>query len=172
MTDKEFKCEKCDKEFSSKDALDMHNNSKHYSSSQNAGVKNLKKMDKKKVRNWLIILAVVIVIIVVAYVMAIKPAAADDKYDGFAQCLSGNNVTMYGAWWCSHCKAQKEAFGKSFQYINYVECSTPDGNAMLKICQDIGIEGYPTWEFSNGERKEGFVPLEELAFAGNCTLPN
>ena len=171
MTDKEFKCEKCDKEFSSKDALDMHNNSKHYSSSQNAGVKNLKKMDKKKVRNWLIILAVVIVIIVVAYVMAIKPAAADDKYDGFAQCLKSSGVEFYGTFWCSHCQNQKKLFGSSKQYLPYIECSTPDGTGQLQVCKDKGIEGYPTWIFKDGSRLSGELSLQTLAEKTNCILP-
>lgn len=164
-----FKCEKCEKEFSSKEGLEAHNNSKHYEAP--TGVKKIKNINKKKMRNWLIIIGVIIVIILVAYFMTTKSASADGQYDELAQCLSGNNVTMYGAWWCPHCNDQKEAFGSSFQYINYVECSTADGNAQLKVCIDAGINGYPTWEFSDGERKEGFVTLKELAFAGNCTLP-
>ena len=30
------------------------------------------------------------------------------KYDAFARCLSDRGVKMYGAWWCPHCKEQKE----------------------------------------------------------------
>ena len=38
--------------------------------------------------------------------------------DSFAKCLSAKGVKMYGAWWCPHCKDQKESFGYSFQYVN------------------------------------------------------
>jgi hypothetical protein len=52
----EFKCEACDKEFSSKEALDMHNGSKHYSPPKIS-------VNKKKVRNygiWIVILVLVV----------------------------------------------------------------------------------------------------------------
>lgn len=169
MTENNHKCDKCGREFSSKEALEMHKNSKHYEAP--SGVKKIKNINKKKMRNWIIVIAVIVIIVAVAYVWASKSASADGKYDEFAKCLAGNNVTMYGAWWCTHCKDQKKAFGSSFQYINYIECSTSDGNAMLQVCQDAKIDGYPTWNFADGTRKSGFVPLKELALAGNCTLP-
>src|SRR3989344_9601925 len=62
------------------------------------------------------------------------------KYDDFAKCLATNNVTMYGAYWCAHCKSQKEMFGNSFQYVKYVEC-TED----VALCLENKIEAYPTW---------------------------
>ena len=60
--------------------------------------------------------------------------------DAFAKCLTEKGWAMYGAVWCSHCKAQKELFGSSFQYIKYVEC--PDNT---QLCLDKGINGFPTW---------------------------
>src|SRR2546430_1164979 len=43
--------------------------------------------------------------------------------DSFAQCLTSKGTKMYGAWWCPHCKDQKESFGFALQYVNYVERS-------------------------------------------------
>lgn len=166
----QFKCEKCEKEFASKEALDMHNNSKHFHEikkplSARVGIGN-----KRKTRNWILIIVAVLIIIGVAYVLAFKENPNDGKYDDFARCLSEKNVTMYGAWWCGHCEEQKKAFESSFRYVNYVECSTPDGNAQLQICKDAKIDGYPTWQFADGTRRDGFVPLKDLASLSNCSL--
>ncbi|MBI2629434.1 hypothetical protein HYW74_05100 [Candidatus Pacearchaeota archaeon] len=163
----EYKCEKCDREFASKEALDMHNSSKHY---EDVKKPILKISDKRKTRNWILIIVAVLIIIGIAYFLAFKENPNDGKYDSFAQCLSEKNTTMYGAFWCPHCKEQKKAFGSSWQYINYIECSTPDGNAQLQICKDANIDGYPTWQFADGTRRDGFVPLADLARITNCSL--
>ncbi|MEI8253857.1 MAG: hypothetical protein WCG25_09235 [bacterium] len=39
---------------------------------------------------------------------------------------------MYGTETCSHCIAQKELFGDSFKYINYIDC-VKDPNSCSKI---------------------------------------
>jgi len=162
------KCEKCEKEFSSKEALEMHFNSKHYEAP-----KSLEKVNKKKVRNWIIIIIVLAVIIGVAYVLAFNTSNGNGKYDDFAKCLTEKNVTMYGTWWCPHCKDQKELFGKSWQYINYIECSTPDGKAQLPVCEKAGINGYPTWDLGNGSssRIDKVLTLKYLGQLTDCTLP-
>ena len=64
----------------------------------------------------------------------------DKNYDSFAKCLTEKGAVMYGAVWCAHCKDQKKAFGDSFQYIKYVECTEN-----TKLCLDDGVNGYPTW---------------------------
>ncbi len=163
----DFKCEKCDKEFASKEALDMHNSSKHY---EDVKKPLLKISDKRKTRNWILIIVAVLIVIGVAYVLAFKESPNNGKYDSFAQCLTEKNATMYGAFWCTHCKEQKKAFGSSFQYVNYIECSTPDGNAQLQVCKDAKIDGYPTWQFTDGTRRDGFVALKDLASVTNCSL--
>jgi hypothetical protein len=33
------------------------------------------------------------------------------KYVEFAQCLSDKGAVFYGAFWCTHCKSQKQMFG-------------------------------------------------------------
>ena len=67
--------------------------------------------------------------------------------DEFAKCIADSGAKFYGAFWCSHCKDQKDLFGDSAQYLPYVECSTPDGNNQLPVCADEGIKIYPTWRF-------------------------
>jgi hypothetical protein len=94
-----------------------------------------------------------------------------DKYDEFAKCLTENGVKMYGAFWCSHCEAQKKSFGSSWEHVNYIECSTPDGQSQMPECLTAGIKGYPTWEFLSGERLAGEVSFKVLSEKTGCQLP-
>ncbi|MEK7078256.1 MAG: hypothetical protein AAB911_01675 [Patescibacteria group bacterium] len=103
--------------------------------------------------------------------------------DSFAKCLSQQGVVMYGAEWCAHCQNEKKAFGTSFQYINYVECPK-DPNK----CLAAGIEGYPTWIFSDpsagsinspqassgqvAKKLVGEQGLEKLSTESGCQLAN
>lgn len=91
-------------------------------------------------------------------------------YDTFAKCISDSGATFYGAYWCSHCQAQKEAFGDSARYLPYVECSTPDGQGQTKVCEDKDVTGYPTWIFKDGTKLSGEVPMSVLAEKTSCAL--
>lgn len=93
------------------------------------------------------------------------------KYDAFAQCLKDKGAIFYGAFWCPHCQAQKKLFGSSVKLLPYVECSTADGQAQTQGCIDKKITGYPTWEFTDGSRMSGEIPLKTLAEKTACTLP-
>ncbi|PIP69176.1 hypothetical protein CO033_02515 [Candidatus Nomurabacteria bacterium CG_4_9_14_0_2_um_filter_32_10] len=88
------------------------------------------------------------------------------KYDIFAQCLASENLTMYGAVWCSHCNAEKARFQDSFKYVPYVEC-TENPN----LCLEKGVEGYPTWIDKNGTKYAGEQGLEKLSEISSCELP-
>jgi thiol-disulfide isomerase/thioredoxin len=90
-----------------------------------------------------------------------------------AQCLKNNGVVFYGAFWCPHCKKQKEDFGAAVPALPYVECSTPDGQEQTPICKSKGVNSYPTWIFPDGSQLTGEQTLEKLAEKGNCsqTLP-
>ncbi len=103
--------------------------------------------------------------------LAVYKNVAPSPYDAFAQCLSDEGVTMYGAWWCPHCQNQKELFGNAFRNINYVECSAPGSRSMLPICSSAGITGYPTWRFADGSELNGEAPLASLAEKTTCQLP-
>lgn len=86
------------------------------------------------------------------------------SYDDFAKCLTEKNATMYGAEWCQSCKEQKMLFGKSFKYVNYVECPQNPG-----LCKEKGIERYPTW-IINGAKYLGVRSIETLSSFTGCSL--
>lgn len=86
-----------------------------------------------------------------------------------AQCLKDSGAIFYGAFWCPHCKKQKQDFGAAAPALPYVECSTADGNDQAPICKAKGIKSYPTWKFSDGSELTGEQSLEILAQKTNCT---
>jgi hypothetical protein len=117
---------------------------------------------------------VYIVLIVAAFGAAFYLGRrSQHRYDAFARCLSVRGVKMYGAYWCPHCTDQKEKFGASFEYAPYVECGVKgDARAKTQVCQDAGIQHYPTWQFPpTGERVERVFTLEELSDRTGCALP-
>ena len=85
--------------------------------------------------------------------------------DGFAKCLSDKGVVMYGAYWCPHCQNEKKAFGDSFRFVSYVEC-TEEPNR----CIEAKISGYPTWIGPQGLRLEGEQGLKKLSEASSCSI--
>jgi hypothetical protein len=92
--------------------------------------------------------------------------------DGFAKCLSSKGARMYGAWWCPHCADQKEEFGYGFQYVNYVECGEEGKpHTENEQCKQAGIKNFPTWQFADGSRTEGVLPLTDLSQRTGCKLP-
>ena len=92
--------------------------------------------------------------------------------DNFAKCISDSGAKFYGAFWCSHCQAQKKEFGSAEKYLPYVECSTKDAKSQTQICKDKKVEAYPTWIFSDGTKKIGEMSLADLATKTQCKLPN
>lgn len=79
-----------------------------------------------------------------------------------ANHLDEVGATMYGAYWCPHCADQKELFGEAVDQVPYVECAADGENAQPQLCQEKGIQGYPTWEI-DGELHPGTRTLDELA---------
>ena len=114
---------------------------------------------------WVAVAILVVAVIVGVVLLLTKQTSSKYKnLDAFAQCLTEKSAVMYGAYWCSHCKAQKAEFGDSFKYINYVECTDkPDE------CTAAGITGYPTWRIAS-TTLEGEQPLEKLAGKAGCML--
>lgn len=91
-------------------------------------------------------------------------AKGPGKYDTFAKCLSEKGAKMFGTEWCPHCKNQKEQFGNSIQYIDYIDC---DWNK--DECLKYGIRGYPTWVIDR-EKYSGEQRLEKLSELTGCEL--
>ncbi|MBI2514840.1 hypothetical protein HYV91_01460 [Candidatus Wolfebacteria bacterium] len=92
---------------------------------------------------------------------------SDQALDAFAKCLTQKGIVMYGADWCGHCQNEKSAFGSSFRFVNYIECPKEP-----ERCLAAGINGYPTWTFSDGRKLEGEQGLEKLAEESDCLLEN
>jgi len=117
-----------------------------------------------------IAIAVVVVAVGVgSYFLATRKRSG--RLDGFAQCLTARQAKMYGAFWCPHCKDQKEMFGSSFELAPYVECGIQGSRAEQAACVQAGVKNYPTWVFADGARVEGVLPLTALAEKTGCSLP-
>jgi hypothetical protein len=93
------------------------------------------------------------------------------RLDGFAQCIAGKGAKMYGLYWCTHCAEQKEMFGASFQFIPYIECGIKGSRNEEQSCMNVGVKNFPTWQFADGERREGPQPLQLLSEKTGCRLP-
>ena len=121
---------------------------------------------------FLLIIGILILGTIAAVLLrSLSVPAGPSKYDTFAQCLKEKGAVFYGAFWCQHCQAQKEMFGSSVKFLPYVECSVPDGSTQTQECTNKKISSYPTWEFSDGTRLTGEVPLAQLAEKTSCLLP-
>ncbi|NQU78848.1 hypothetical protein HQ545_03705 [Candidatus Woesearchaeota archaeon] len=121
-----------------------------------------KKKEPRKLKAGWVVLVVVLLLIGSGY--AINREDPTD-YTEFAKCISEKGAVMYGAYWCSHCKAQKEEFGDAFEHVNYVECTeNPDA------CTNAGIDGFPTWIINN-EKYPGKQQFSKLSSLTGCSLP-
>ena len=115
---------------------------------------------------WIIIALLIVVIGGGLYYGTTMPS----KYDDLAKCIAAKQAKFYGAFWCPHCKEQKDAFGASSKYLPYIECSTPDGQNQLQECITADITSYPTWVFADGSRLKGPQTLATLATKTSCTV--
>ncbi|MGK0208759.1 MAG: glutaredoxin [Patescibacteria group bacterium] len=86
-----------------------------------------------------------------------------DEMDLIAQCITAKGGAMYGTNWCTHCQAQKEKFGSSFRYIDFVDCDKE-----AETCIIEGVRGYPTWKI-NGQVLTGTQDVSVLANVAECT---
>lgn len=125
----------------------------------------------KKTKSTLLILGGIAIVIVGLLVWAGVASSGPGKLDAFAQCIKDQGTVFYGAFWCPHCQNEKALFGKSAQFLPYVECSNPDGQTQTEVCTQKNIQGYPTWEFRDGTRLSGEVSLSNLADKTGCKLP-
>ena len=112
-----------------------------------------------------------VAIVLAAFIHFETAPPPNGKYTALAQCIAASSAKFYGAFWCPHCAAQKALFGSSVKLLPYVECSTPNGQGQLPVCNDKQITGYPTWIFADGTRQSGEIPLATLAEKTMCELP-
>lgn len=86
--------------------------------------------------------------------------------DLLAGCLARNQIKMYGLVTCPHCQSQKDEFGNSFRYVNYVECTEN-----RSTCIDAGIRSVPAWVFEKADRRKvGSKSLERLSTLAGCNF--
>ncbi len=103
-----------------------------------------------------------------ALVQTTTNTVAATSTEKLAKCLTAAGAKMYGAYWCPHCADQKKLFGDSFKYVAYVECDAKGENPNPEACKKAGIEGYPTWIFSDGNKVTGTQDLDNLSQLSNC----
>jgi len=128
--------------------------------------------NKNNLKIFILIIGLLILGIIVAVLLQSNNTSPEPgKYDTFATCLKDKGAVFYGAFWCTHCQAQKKLFGSSQKLLPYVECSSADGTSQLPICKDKKIESYPTWEFADGSSLNGELSLQQLADKTSCLLP-
>ena len=120
-------------------------------------------------KDFLIIALVIVGFMALASLSMTQIEEVPEDMDAFAKCLTDNGARMYGAYWCGHCNEQKESFGESWEFIDYVECSYSSGGQALE-CSTAGIKAYPTWEFKDGSRLSGRLSFEELSRNTGCGI--
>ena len=92
----------------------------------------------------------------------ITTKSSKQKID-FAKFLNENNIIMYSAYWCPHCHDQKQLFGeKAAEELTIVECAKDGIDNQSELCEQKGIEGFPSWEINN-KIYSGTRDLQELA---------
>ena len=95
-------------------------------------------------------IVVIVAVLVIFIGGAVWASSRPGPYDEFATCIKDSGAEFFGAFWCPHCQAQKQEFGRSAKKLPYIECSTPDGKGQTDICKENTIESYPTWIFPDG----------------------
>lgn len=125
-----------------------------------------------KTKNIIMVAVVIIILLSLgAYSLTGNHVNNSSLYDDFAKCISDRGMVLYGAYTCGHCNHQKDAFGDSFQYVNYVECDPRGENGNPELCLAAGIGAYPTWIF-NDKHYLGFQSFERLSEISGCPLPD
>jgi len=132
------------------------------------GKRNQKKTQKENNNLVYIIIGAVLLTLGIIIFLIAKPTGkaikGEGEFDDFAKCLTENGAIFYGTEWCGFCQRQKESFGASMQYINFVDC---DQNR--NTCMSEGITGYPTWKI-NGQLYSGLQQLDRLSSLSGCEL--
>ena len=93
---------------------------------------------------------------------SVDSSAADTYEARLADHLAATGSVMYGAYWCPYCADQKDLFQQAADRVPYVECAADGDNAQPDLCQQKGIQAYPTWEI-DGQLHLGLKSLNDLA---------
>lgn len=162
-----IKCGTCNRSFGTNEALIQHKNVAHGQS-----VSTPVERRKLAIGRIIVILAVILLVPVIGYfsftAFVAKPTVPSE-YDEFAQCLTEKGAVFYGAYWCHFCEQQKDMFGSSMKFVNYVECDPKGKNARPELCVENNIRGYPTW-IIDGKSYSGVQSLEKLSELTSCPI--
>ena len=148
----EYECKTCSKKFETQESLVQHINAKHPIFNK-----------PKKFKKYFIISALVLTIIIFSsafYIKAQKPG----QFDDFAKCLTEKGAIMYGNDFCMYTTNQRNMFGKSEKYLNYIKCINNE-----QLCDAKGVAKTPTWEINN-QTYSGEQSFEKLSTLTGCKL--
>lgn len=77
------------------------------------------------------------VLVVVLLVAAAVCRCASGCAQTLAKRLEEQGATMFGAYWCGHCYAQKQLFGAdAFARIRYIECARDGVGSQAALCRE------------------------------------
>ncbi len=119
-------------------------------------------MNKNK--TILLVFLFILVFIIVIFV-SYNSKNQNKNLDAFAQCLTEKGLKVFGIKNCSWCQKQKNDFGSSFKYLNYIECDIDP-----KTCLENKIEATPTWILPDNQKIVGYQTLEQLSKLSQCPL--
>ena len=109
------------------------------------------------------------VVLQLHYSGVFDPAAGPE--DPYLKALSLHLTTVgaefYGAYWCPHCREQKELFTSPAHRLPYVECS-PGGRSgpPARACAAQEIDNYPTWIIGSERYNQVLKPRELARYSG------
>lgn len=122
----------------------------------------IKREKNKKLIKKISIYSILVIIVAVILYVSISSASKPGKYDDFAKCLTEKGAIMYGNDFCSYTTQQRNGFGKSQKYLNYVKCFDNED-----LCNSKQVKITPTWEINN-EMYEGVQGFEKLVALTGC----
>ncbi len=119
-----------------------------------------------------VVYAVIMLVVFALFSAYFKGKEVRLETNDFAQCLTQKGAVMYGSYICSHCINQKNLFGESFSFVQYVECHPNGPNPQTELCELKDIGSTPTWTLEvNGtevDRRVGFLTFDELKAFSKC----
>jgi cyclophilin family peptidyl-prolyl cis-trans isomerase len=119
-----------------------------------------------------------------AVVVSASPAAAQQEAEGensaegedapdlvaFAKALTQAGVKYYSAAWCSSCTAQKQLFQDGAEFLPNIEAANPD-HSLNAVGTAANIQNFPTWEFPDHTRLEGYQTLATISQRSAVAIP-
>ena len=118
------------------------------------------------------IAAIIVLCLVLGGGLGNTSLAAAWTKESLALCLAEKGWVMYGSITCSACRAERKAFGKSFEHITEVECNPHIPNNQVERCLKRKIKRTPTWIREKDDQEigriVGYQLLEDLARLTGC----